>query len=56
MIFDVMLDSKNSLTMSCKYVLLGTPNYVVLELQVPICPTQQSAYEGKALAQATANQ
>lgn len=42
--------------MSCKYVLLGTQNHVVLELQVPVCPTQQSANEGKALAQATTNQ
>lgn len=51
-----MLDSKTSLTMSCKYVLLSTQDHVVLELQVPACPTQQSAYEGKALAQATTNQ
>ena len=46
-----MLSSENSLSVPSHYMLLGTQNHIVLELEVPVCLTHQSTCEGKALAQ-----
>lgn len=46
-----MLSSENSLAVPSHYMLLGTQNHIVLELEVPAYPTHQSTCEGKALAQ-----